>query len=103
MRQFEVGQKVVYTRDKYTSRPGPRAKNIVASQHGESYEYQVDKYWLVERVLPDGRLDLVTRRGKLHTVDADDPRLRPANLIEKLIKGHLFPRGASPGLSSMSN
>ncbi len=88
---YRVNDRVVYTRDKYTTCPGPRAKNITATPNGESYSYQVDKFWVVKQVLADGRLLLVTRRGKEHVVRQDDPRLRKASLIERFIKTELFP------------
>lgn len=90
-KSFEVGDRVVFTRDKHTTKPGPRAKNVVATPHGEMYEYQVDKYWLVVGVQADGKLLFKTRRGKLHSFLATDPRLRKASLWERLFKSKLFP------------
>lgn len=90
-KSFNVGDRVVYTRDKHTTKPGPRAKNVIATPHGEMYEYQVDKYWLVIGVQADGQLIFKTRRGKLHSFPADDPRLRKASLWERLFKAKLFP------------
>ncbi len=90
-KHFRVGDRVVFTRDKHTTKPGPRAKNVVATPHGEMYEYQVDKYWLVIGVEADGQLILKTRRGKQHTFPASDPRLRKAGFLERLFKAKLFP------------
>jgi hypothetical protein len=92
--RYKVGDKVVYTRDKYTPRPGPRAKNVFASPNGEAYQYQVEKYWIVADVRPDGFILLKTRRGKNHLVATDDPRLRKASLFDRLWKSHLFPAAA---------
>jgi len=89
--KYQAGDKVVFTRDKATAHPGPRAKNVYPSPAGEMYHYQVDKYWLVRDTLPDGTLVVVTRRGKEHRIRPDDPRLRKANLWERLVKSHLFP------------
>jgi hypothetical protein len=89
--RYKVGDKVVYTRDKYTPRPGPRAKNVFATPNGEAYQYQVDKYWIVANVREDDVIILKTRRGKNHTVAADDHRLRKASLFECLWRAHLFP------------
>lgn len=88
---YRAGDRVVYTRDKYTTSPGPRAKNVVAAPNGELYEYQVDKYWIVGEVRDDGRVLLITRRGKVHIVPSDDPRLRKANLLERFWKSDWFP------------
>ena len=90
-KRFQVGDRVVFTRDKHTTKPGPRAKNVVATPHGEMYEYQVDKYWLVVGVQADGQLLFTTRRGKQHAFSASDPRLRKASLWERIFKSKLFP------------
>lgn len=90
-RNFSVGDRVVFTRDKHTTKPGPRAKNVVATPHGEMYEYQVDKYWLVVGVQADGQLIFKTRRGKYHSFPANDPRLRKASLWERIFRSKLFP------------
>jgi len=90
-KSFRVGDRVVFTRDKHTTTPGPRAKNVVATPHGEMYEYQVDKYWLVIGIQADGQLVLKTRRGKHHSFPASDPRLRKASFLERLFKAKLFP------------
>ncbi len=96
MTKFNRDDRVVYTRDKYTSCPGPRAKNVVAAPNGESYQYQVDKFWIVSDIRPDGRLVLTTRTGKSHVVTADDPRLRKATLLERIFKSSQFPASAKP-------
>jgi hypothetical protein len=90
-KSFQVGDRVVFTRDKHTTKPGPRAKNVVATPHGEMYEYQVDKYWRVVGIQADGQLIFKTRRGKQHVFPASDPRLRKASLWERLFKSKLFP------------
>ena len=33
----------------------------------------------------------VTRRGKTHIIDTSDPRLRKANLVERVLLGKRFP------------
>jgi hypothetical protein len=91
--RFNVGDRVVFTRDKHTTKPGPRAKNVFATPHGETYEYQVDKYWLVAEVLHDGHVVLLTRRGKRHVLPTADPRLRKASFWERLFKANRFPNG----------
>jgi hypothetical protein len=89
--KFAVGDRVIYTRDKYGPRPGRRAKNVFATPHGETYAYQVDKFWRVTQVEADGSLQLQTRRGKRHRVAPDDPRLRRARWWELLLYGRRFP------------
>jgi len=98
-KSFRVGDRVVFTRDKHTTKPGPRAKNVVATPHGEMYEYQVDKYWLVIGLQGNDQLVLKTR-GKQHLFPASDPRLRKASLWERFFKSKLFPTMSSPEFSS---
>ncbi len=98
-KSFHVGDRVVFTRDKHTTKPGPRAKNVVATPHGEMYEYQVDKYWLVVGIQADGQLIFKTRRGKRHVFSATDPRLRKASLWERLFKAKLFPNSKDQDFS----
>jgi len=88
---FHVGDKVVLTLDKFGVNPGPRAKNIAPSPHGELYSYQVDKYWVVTEVRSDGNLLVKTRRGKTHLVAVDDPRLRKASWLERWFFTKRFP------------
>ena len=89
--RYRAGDRVVFTRDKYTPCPGPRAKNIFATPNGETYHYQVDKFWVVIEVRPSGDLLVETRRGKTHLVRSDNPQLRKATLYERLFKNRLFP------------
>jgi hypothetical protein len=77
-RQFKKGDWVVYRRSKHTSHPGPRARDVAASPHGDLYSYVVDKFWIVADVLADGNILLKTRRGKSHLVSAQDLNLRHA-------------------------
>ena len=105
-KSFQVGDRVVFTRDKHTTKPGPRAKNVVATPHGEMYEYQVDKYWLVVGFQPDGQLIFKTRRGKQNVFSASDPRLRKASMWERLFKSKLFPTSGDqeiPAIEATSN
>jgi hypothetical protein len=89
--RYRVGDKVVYVRDKYSSRPSPRAKNLFASPNGEAYSYQVEKYWVVKNVLADDQLVVCTRRGKTHAISIHDRRLRRATLIERIWNAKRFP------------
>ena len=91
-RTFHPGDPVVYRATKFSAHPGPRAEDIAPSEHGEQYSYLVDKYWVVEEVLPDGQLRLRTRRGKQHILPAADPRLRHANWWERLMRRGRFPQ-----------
>ena len=83
--KFEPGDWVVYRKTKHSEQPGPRASNVAPARHGEGYTYTIDKYWVVRDVLPDGQLLIRTRRGKEHVVSPNDPVLRRANLLQRLL------------------
>jgi hypothetical protein len=59
--------------------------------NGEEYSYCVDKFWGVAG-LENGQVVLITRRGKQHTVDPDDPNLRPARWWERFLFRDRFPQ-----------
>jgi hypothetical protein len=105
---FNPNDWVVYTREKHSLSPGPRAKNISPSPHGEMYSYEVDKYWIVRQV-KDGELVLETRRGKVHTLPSNDMRLRKASFWERTFFSHLFPpknsapQNLNPGAPNISH
>ncbi len=84
-REWEPGDWVVYKKSKRSSSPGPRAKRVVGSHKGESYTYVVDKFWVVESVLPDGQLLLRTAKGKANVVVATDWNLRHASLLQRIL------------------
>lgn len=87
---FHVGDRVIYRMRKYTTHPGPRARNVAPAPHGDFYDYEVDKFWVVAEQLNDGRLLLRTRRGKEHVVPLDDPKLRRAQLWERWLYRQRF-------------
>ena len=81
--KFAVGDCVVFRKTKFSEHPGPRASQIQPAAHGDNYAYTVDKFWVVTEV-DDDEVKVVTRRGKRHRFAADDLRLRPAKLWERL-------------------
>jgi len=88
---FRPGDRVVYRKRKYSSRPGPRAGEIQPAARGEDYTYHVDKFWTVLAVQPDGKIRIRTRRGKERLLEPDDPSLRKASFWEWLLLGYRFP------------
>jgi hypothetical protein len=76
---YRVGDPVIYTVSKHTSRPGQRARRVTPEPQGEFYSYDVDKFWTVAKVDHDGILVMLTRTGKERTVNSDDLRLRHAS------------------------
>ena len=89
---FQPGEVVVYRKVKSSARPGPHAKDIQPAPHGDTYSYSVDKFWRVIGVQPDNMLVVLTRKGKQHTVAANDPNLRRVHWWERLLFWHRFPR-----------
>lgn len=80
---YNPGDWVIYRRQKTSASPGRRAQRVIPAAHGDTYSYLVEKYWVVQEVLADGRLRLRTRRGKEHVVATDDRRLRRARWWER--------------------
>jgi hypothetical protein len=93
--QFKPGDFVIYRKQKYSVHPGPHARDVCPAPAGDTYSYHVDKFWTVLRVQADRHLVICTRRGKQHTVAADDPALRRATWWERLLFRHRFPPLAS--------
>jgi hypothetical protein len=88
---FRAGDPVVYRKQKFSRHPGRNAASIFPAANGDDYCYSVEKFWRVVAVAPDGKLEICTRRGKRHTVAADDPALRPASWWERLRYRRRFP------------
>jgi hypothetical protein len=88
---FQPGDVVVYRKQKSSTRPGPNAQDIKPARFGDTYNYSVDKFWRVLDVHPDKTLVVLTRRGKQHTISADDPALRRAYWWELLLFRSRFP------------
>lgn len=82
---------MIYRLSKASTHPGPNARHVDPAPRGDSYAYTVDKQWRVAEVRDDGRLVLVTRRGKVHVVDPQDLNLRRPSLWERWHLRHRFP------------
>jgi hypothetical protein len=94
---YHVGDWVVYRKTKHSASPGPRAKDVSPEPKGEAYSYCVEKFWVVTAI-DAGLLTLATRRGKQHTVSAEDANLRPARWWERLIYRDRFPAAEPPSM-----
>jgi hypothetical protein len=90
-KDFQPGDPVIYRKFKHSERPGPRAKNVHPAAKGEEYVYEVDKFWVVCENRGES-LVLVTRRGKQHIVERNNPSLRRPNLLERWYYRDRFPR-----------
>jgi len=89
--KLEVGDSVIYRKQKVSATPGPRAYDIHPADQGEYYSYFVNKFWTVENVLPDGQILVTTRTKKHHYLRPSDPNLRKAGLIMRLRYRNRFP------------
>lgn len=90
-RRLDIGDMIVYRKQKVSMHPSPRAYDIHPAGQGDTYRYFVDKYWVVENVLRDGRVQAATRTHKRHYLRSNDPNLRKAGLIARLRHRHRFP------------
>jgi hypothetical protein len=97
--KWRVGDWAVYLKQKSSLSPGPRAKEVTPASAGDTYSYIVEKYWVVEALLPDNQLRLKTRRGKRHVVSVEDPALRKPRWWEKIFSASRFP-SANPERAS---
>ncbi|ASQ89704.1 hypothetical protein CHL67_01115 [Prosthecochloris sp. GSB1] len=88
---LQIGDPVIYRKPKSSPRPGPRARQVYALERGESYHYVVDKFWKVSDVNQDGTVDVVTRKGKKHRLQVDDPNLQKAGFLTFLLFRKKFP------------
>jgi hypothetical protein len=88
---YKPGMRVIYWRERRSARPSPKAKDVRPEAAGEGYRYYVPKFWIVDAVLPNGRIVLHSRQGKIHELDPADPNLRPARFWERLRFGGRFP------------
>jgi hypothetical protein len=87
---FHSGDFVVYRKTKHNTRPSRRAVAVSPAPNGETYTYQVDKFWIVDAVQCDGSLLLRSRRGKTHVLDAHDSNLRLATFWERFAYADRF-------------
>jgi hypothetical protein len=89
--RFRPGDVVVYRRQKSSTVPGSRARDVRPATSGDTYSYVVDKFWRVIDVLPDDTVVAWTRKRKRHTIAAGDPNLRHVRWWERLLFRHRFP------------
>lgn len=89
---FKAGSPVIYCKAKYSGQPGPRARKVSPSRYGDTYSYCVEKLWLVLKYESPDKIVVKTRRGKILELDANDPNLRPASLLDRLRYAGRFPR-----------
>lgn len=89
---LQPGDRVIFSATKHGPRPTPRAKDVRPEPNGEGYSYCVDKFWIVTEKR-ERQVFLLTRKGKLRVLGADDPRLHVASWWQRLIYRKRFPQG----------
>ena len=82
--KFKAGNFVVYRKEKTSTHPSLRAKNLFPARHGDTYSYVIKKFWKVLRVFEDNTIEVETRRGKRRILAPGDPRLRKAGLWQRV-------------------
>jgi len=97
-RSYKPGDWVIYSKPKRSTRPGPRAKEVMPSQRGEDYSYFVDKFWLVVESQGD-EVVVQTRRGKQHVLAVGNRNLRHARWWDRIVHRHRFPVETSSALT----
>jgi hypothetical protein len=100
---YKPGDRVIYRKQKFSVRPGPRAKHIQPAPNGDLYTYEVDKFWTVVAVQPDSAVVVRTRRAKELTLNAADPGLRRANWLERFLFRQRFPVVSSGSSNAASD
>ena len=88
---YKPGDPVIFRVTKQSTDPGPRAVDVHPAQAGDTYSYQVDKFWTVHEVGTE-TVQLVTRRGKQRSVSKSDLRMRPARWWERWLYADRFPK-----------
>ena len=89
-RSWKPGDWIIYRMSKHGVAPGRRAQHVSASRKGESYNYIVDKFWVIEEVGTDGQLHVRTPGGKTRVISPQDPNLRRARWWHRLQWGERF-------------
>jgi hypothetical protein len=87
---FVRGDRVVFRKMKFSTNPSPQAICVHPVAKGDNYSYIIEKFWVVADVLEGGMLLLKTRRGKTHLIHANDPKLRPATIWDRIRHGRKF-------------
>jgi hypothetical protein len=94
---FKPGECVIYRKQKFSTHPGPRATSVWPTPNGDYYSYCVEKYYRVIAMQSENQVVVSTRRGRRHTLSADDPALRRARWWERLLLRRRFPNPAVDG------
>ncbi len=89
-RSWKPGDWIVYRMSKHGIAPGKRAHHVSASRKGESYNYIVDKFWVIEKIGPNGELYVRTPGGKTRVLASNDLNIRRARWWHRFQWGERF-------------
>lgn len=84
--KIKPGDYVIYQKCKYSNHlPKIKEGEVHPLEHGEGYQYYVNKYWIVKSE-DNENYYCVTPRGKVVSVKKTDPCIRKASLLEKMAR-----------------
>jgi hypothetical protein len=89
--RYQPGDCVVYHKLKFSAHPSPKARSVWPAPCGDYYSYCINKFYRVIAVGPNNQVVVYTRKGRRHTLAADDPALRRANFLERFLLRKRFP------------
>jgi len=93
-KRYTQGARVIYLKQKHSTHPSRKARDVHAAPKGELYDYVIEKCRVVELVRTDQQLVLRTPKGNLQVVSPTDPGLRPATWIERFRYRSRFAKAA---------
>ena len=93
-KSFRPGDRVIFSMPRHGANPGIGAKDIRPERRGEGYRYIVQDFWIVANT--DGaQVEVKTRQGRIHILDAADARMHIASWWQRLIYHLRFPKPQS--------
>jgi hypothetical protein len=93
-KRYSQGARVIDLKQKHSTHPSRKARDIHAAPKGELYDYVIEKCRVVEMVREDQQLVLRTPKGNLQVVSPTDPGLRPATWLERFRYRNRFAKAA---------
>ena len=89
--KIKIRDFVVYRKQKTSTHPSLRAKDIKPAPFGDTYSYIIDKFWKVVQIFDDETIEIETRRGKRHRLGLNTPLLRKVSIWDRMVfRNRLF-------------
>jgi hypothetical protein len=89
-KRIKPGDWVIYRRTRRKNRPSAKARDISPTAHGDGYCYVVDKFRKVQSITEDGKVILLTPKGKTHVCDVNSPALVRAGWLTCILQYRHF-------------